>query len=151
MDYILGLFYLTTFWIIMQLFVFWLYRFLSSDSRKTFNAYSVPRKYSKQMPRWAGVKTCEIRCSQKSSGFNCYYKLISEGFLITEMCPLFPLRSLAKTIFIPWLSLSSPEPLDDRMFGLVKNYVSFSVDDSSMSIVVKREDLKLPFPQTREN
>ena len=56
---------------------------------------------------------------------------------------LFPLRLLARTIFLPWDSLSTSKPEKPVIFGFIKNEyrVTFSVDGSPIIISMRKKDL----------
>ena len=115
---------------------------------KAVKLFPVPQKIDIKWTKCRRMCSVRDHSGAQKFGQNIGYNfmLTNDGILIRDCGPqyfiiLFPLRLLARTIFIPWNSLSAPETEKPSRFGLIKNRVKMSVDGSPIIISMNRKDL----------
>ena len=117
---------------------------------KAVKLFPVPQKIltDNKWPKFRRMCSVRDHSGAQKFGQNIGYNFMitNDGILIQDCFAkyffiLFPLRLLARTIFLPWNSLSKPEPEKPSRFGLTKNRVKMSVDGSPIIISMFRNDL----------
>ena len=149
MDYILIIF---SAWICVEVIFLICYVYILHETpnfSKAVKLFPVPQKILTDKIRPNPSSTCCVRDhsgTQKfGQRFRYIFKTTNDGILIRDCVPQHfffpPLRLLARTIFLPWNSLSAPEPEKSPIFGAIKNRVKMSVDGSPIIISINRKDL----------